>query len=239
MLVRGTVLGARKASGMLRQFRNSYLTVPVFVGRAYAAIMALDGDKYRARSAGAGVKGLVEEVLPLAALLKHLETPQLHVRCKYIGGDANHDARIKLSGMPVDQGFFEQEYYVEVTSAVHPQDYLRREALTRYGSVFGGPEIKRVRNRKRGTDEIVSQAAAQDGDSPMLDAIAWVKERLSAKAEKEYPQPCILVVNVEPDRPLSLGEWGTLAKEVRGNVSRTQFKLTFIVEWYQNMVFLI
>jgi hypothetical protein len=222
---------------MLRQFRNSYLTVPVFVGRAYAAMAALDGDEYRARSAG--VKGLVEEVMPLAALLKHLENPELHVRCKYVGGDANHDARLKLSGRPVDQGFFERDYYVEVTSAVSPQDYLRREALTRYGSVSGGPEIKRVRSRKRGTNEIVSQGVAQDGDYPLREAITWVKERLSAKAEKEYPQPCILVVNVEPDRPLGLGEWAALAKGVSGNISRTQFKMTFIVEWYRNMVFLI
>jgi hypothetical protein len=71
---------------VLRQFRASYLTVPAFVKRAYAAIAALEGDEYRAR--GAGVKELVEEVMPLAALLKHLENPELHVRCKYVVGDA-------------------------------------------------------------------------------------------------------------------------------------------------------
>lgn len=222
---------------MLRQFSNSYLTAPVFVGRAYAAMAALDGDKYRARSAG--VKELVEEVMPLAALLKHLENPELHVRCKYVGGEASHDARLRLSGMPVDQGFFERNYYVEVTSAVSPLDYLRREALTRYGSVFGGPEIKRVRSRKRGIDEIVSQAAAQDGDSPLLEAITWVNERLSAKAEKEYPQPCILVVNVEADRPLGLGEWAALAKGVSGKAAQAKFRKTYIVEWYGNVVFSI
>jgi hypothetical protein len=102
----------------------------------------LNGDEYRAR--GPGVKELVEEVMPLAALLKHLENPELKVRCKYVGGEASHDARLRLSGRPVDQGFFEQDYYVEVTSALSPADYLRREALTRYGSVFGGAEIKRV-----------------------------------------------------------------------------------------------
>ncbi|HSS52198.1 MAG TPA: hypothetical protein VLX28_24925 [Thermoanaerobaculia bacterium] len=222
---------------MLRQFRNSYLTAPVFVRRAYTAMAALDGDEYRAR--GAGVKELVEEAMPLAALLKHLENPELCVLCKYVGGNANHDARLRLSGVPVDQGFFEKDYFVEVTSALSPLDFLRREALTSYGSVFGGPEIKRVRSRKRGVNEIVSQAAAQDMDSPLLEAITWVKERLSAKAEKQYPQPCILVVNVEPDRPLGLEEWAALARGVSGNVDRTKFKMTFIVEWYRNTAFLI
>ena len=144
-----------KASIMLRQFRRSYLTASVFVRRAYNAIAALDGDEFRARRDD--VKGLVEEVMPLAVLAKHLENPELQVRCKYVGGDANHDARLRLSGVPVDQGFFERDYYVEVTSALSPLDYLRREALTRYGSVFVGSEIKRVRSRKRGIDEIVSQ----------------------------------------------------------------------------------
>ena len=177
--------------------------------------------------------------MPLAALLKHLENPELHVRCKYMGGDANHDARLRLSGTPVDQGFFERDYHVEVTTAISPLDHLRREALTRYGSVFGGPEIKRVRSRKRGVDEIVSQAAAEEGDFPLQEAIRLVNKRLKAKAKKEYPQPCMLVVNVEPDRPLGLGEWATLARAVAGNTARAQFKRTYIVEWYSNTVFLI
>lgn len=179
------------------------------------------------------------KIMPLAALLKHLENPELHVRCKYMGGDANHDARLRLSGTPVDQGFFERDYHVEVTTAISPLDHLRREALTRYGSVFGGPEIKRVRSRKRGVDEIVSQAAAEEGDFPLQEAIRLVNKRLKAKAKKEYPQPCMLVVNVEPDRPLGLGEWATLARAVAGNTARAQFKRTYIVEWYSNTVFLI
>jgi hypothetical protein len=75
-------------------------------------------------------------------------------------------------------------------------------------------------------------------DTPLLEAITWVKKRIEAKAKKEYPQPCMLVVNVEPDRPLSLGEWAELAKAITADAVRSQFKLTFIVEWYSNMVFL-
>jgi hypothetical protein len=59
---------------MLNELRRSFLTAPVFVRRAYAALEALDGAKYRSRSAKAGVKELVEEIIPLAALLKHMES---------------------------------------------------------------------------------------------------------------------------------------------------------------------
>ena len=224
---------------MLNEFRRSFLTVPVFVRRAYAALEALDGDKYRSRSAKAGVKDLVEEVIPLAALLKHLEIPARRLRCRYLGGDQAYDAEIKISGPDVDHGFLEPHYFVELTTAISPHDYLRREALTRYGSVFGGTDISRDRSRKRGVDEIISRAQAQDGETPMHNAIAWVKERLTAKARKTYPSPCILAVNVEPDRPLHLGEWSALAREVHGSVDRDRFKLAFVVNWYSNVVFQI
>jgi hypothetical protein len=47
----------------------------------------------------------------------------------------------------------------------------------------------------------------------------------------------LLVINVEPDRPLSLAEWSELAKAVHGSVDAGAFDMTFIVEWYGNTVF--
>lgn len=224
---------------MLNDFRRSFLTVPVFVRRAYAALEALDGDAYRWRSTKEGIKELVEEVIPLAALLKHLEIPNRHLRCRFIGGDRGHDAEIKISGPEVNHDFWAPHYFVELTTALSPYDYLHREALIRYGSVFGGTDISRIGSKKRGDDQIVSRAQAQDGEAPMHNATAWVKERLAAKAEKTYPSPCILVVNVEPDRPLNLGEWAELAREVYSSVDRDRFKMTFVVNWFTNTVFQI
>ncbi len=221
---------------MLNDFRRSFLTVPVFVRRAYAALEALDDNEYRSRSAD-GVKELIEEVMPLAALLKHLEIPGRHVRCRLVGGDRDHDAQIRMSGPEVDRGIWEPLYFVEVTSAVFPQDYLRREALTRYGSVFLGPVISRIGSKRKGNDRIVSPAAAEDGDAPVQNAITWVRERLIAKAAKTYPSPCLLVVNVNPDRPLTLGEWSKLVKSVCGSVDRNRFEMALVVDWYSNAVF--
>jgi hypothetical protein len=221
---------------VLDRFRRSFLTVPVFVRRAYSALEALDGDQYRMRSI-AGAKELIEEVIPLAALLKHLEIPDRHVRCRFVGGDQDHDAQIRISGPEVERGFLEHRYFVEVTSALSPDDYLQREALTRYGHVFGGRDIRRVGSKKRGDDQIVSRAVAIDGQAAIENAVTWVKTRLMAKAAKEYPSPCILAVNVEPERRLSLSEWSVLAREVQGSVGRNRFKLTFVVNWLTNTVF--
>jgi hypothetical protein len=223
---------------VLNDFRRSFLTVPVFVQRVYAALESLGGDEYRMRSID-GAKELIEEVVPLAALLKHLEVPDRHLRCKFVGGHLDHDAQIRISGPEVDRGFLENNYHVEITSAVSPLDYLRREALTRYGHVFGGPDIHREGSRRTGNDKIVSRAVAEDGEAAIHNAITWVKERLAAKAGKRYRKPCILAVNVEPDRPLSLSEWSKLATEVRGDVDRDRFQWAFVVNWLTNTVFRI
>jgi hypothetical protein len=221
---------------MLNEFRRSFLSVPVFVRRAYAALEGLDENEYRSRSSD-GVKELVEEVMPLAALLKHLEVPGRRLRCRLVSGERDHDAQVRMSGPEVDRGFWESHYFVEVTSAVFPQDYLRREALARYGTVFLGPNIRRVGSKKKGSDRIVSQAEAEDGDAPLRSAITWVMERLTAKSAKTYPRPCLLVVNVDPDRPLSFGEWAELSRSVCGHVDRERFKMSFVVDWHTNTVF--
>jgi hypothetical protein len=56
---------------MLEGFRASFLPTTIFVEEAYAALERLDADAIRMRS-GNGVKQLIEEVLPLAALLKYM-----------------------------------------------------------------------------------------------------------------------------------------------------------------------
>jgi hypothetical protein len=201
---------------------------------------SLDADAHRERRRSTGAKRLIEEVMPLAALLKHLEIPRRHIRCKYAGDDGNYDAQIKISGPEVDREFLKPEYFVEVTSAISPVDHFRREALSRYGSVFGGPAIKRVGGGKGwGKGEIVSEPAAEDLDTPLNEAIDWVNERLMEKAKKEYPCPCILAVNVEADRPFNIDEWASLAQNVAGNVDRDRFERTFIISWHENVVFSI
>lgn len=209
--------------------------MPVFVKRAYEALEALDGNSYRLRQ-GEGTKELVEEILPLAAFLKHFERPGRSVKCRFFSGNQNYDAKIKLAGADIDKGWFEKSYFVEVTSAVSSTDYLEREALSRYGSVFGGGDIRRIGSRVKGNDRIESRAVAQDHDAPVKDAVEWTKTALRRKKAKLYPSPCILVVHVENDRPLTIHEWSTLAQEVQGEVDRDRFQSTFITNWWSNTV---
>lgn len=220
----------------LDKFKN-YLTVPVFVKRAYSELEALSNDDYHLRK-DADTRRLVDEILPLAAFLKHFERPGRYVKCRFFSGYQNYDAKIKLKERCVGKkGFIEDSFFVEVTSAVSPQDYLIREALVRYGGIVGC-SVRRIGSKKKGNDLIEGQGAS-DIDSPAKNAVERTNIALKKKYDKKelYPSPCILVVQVEPERPLSLGEWWAVAKGVQSTVDRDKFQATYIVNWYTNTVF--
>jgi hypothetical protein len=214
------------------QFSKSYLSTATFVSRAYATLEKLKNNEFPLRK-GKDSKKLVEEIMPIAAFLKHFETPGRQVKCKYFPGNQNYDAKIRVQGSDVRLGFIEREYFLEVTSAVSSYDYLEREALSRNGSVFGGGKIR----REKGSKQIISEAVAEDFDAPVIKASEWVIARLKDKANKEkYPEPCILLVQVEPERPLSIGEWLTLVENIQGSVNHESFKATFLVNAWRNVV---
>ena len=119
------------------KFSKSYLSTATFVNRAYTTVEQLSTNQVLMRKEK-GVKKLVEEIIPIAAFLKHFEIPGRRVRCKHFPGNQNYDAKIQVQGDDVRLGFIEKEYFLEVTSAVSSYDFLEREALSHNGSVFGG-----------------------------------------------------------------------------------------------------
>lgn len=217
------------------KFSKSYLSTATFVSRAYSALEHFSDNEVLLRK-GSGCKELIEEIIPIAAFLKHFESPGRRVKCRYFPGNQNYDAKIRIRGGGLRLGFVEESYFLEVTSAVSSYDFLEREALSRYGSVFGGGDIRRIGSRGKGDDQIVSKAVAEDGDAVVVRASDWVRERLSAKANKKYPEPCILLVQVEPERPLSVHEWSIVAENTQGSVNREVFAATFLVNAWRNFV---
>ncbi|MGA7193902.1 MAG: hypothetical protein WBW94_09740 [Anaerolineales bacterium] len=216
---------------------SSYLSVSVFVQRAYRELDSIDRNDYFLRQ-GDGTKKFIDEILPLTAFLKHFERPGRRIKCRYFQDNQNYDAIIKISGDEVKQGFISDSFFVEVTLAEEEYtEHLRRESLARYGFVFGGDNIRRVKNHKNGTDFIESKPAGRDIDFPVVNAVELVKKALEKKNQKTYPAPCILVVEVKPERTLSLSEWLTLTKEIQNSVNRDKFQATFIVNWLTSNVF--
>jgi hypothetical protein len=218
------------------RFSKSYLSTSTFVSRAYAVLESLSDRELLLRPS-VDYKKLVEEIIPIAAFLKHFEIPGRQVKCKYFPGNQNYDARIKVQGNDVRRGFIMESYFLEVTSAVSVYNHLEREALSRHGTVFGGGKIYPNGSKHKGNRRIVSEAVAEDGDAAVIKASDWIRESLKTKANKEkYPEPCILLIQVEPERPLVIGEWLTVVENTRDSVNRQAFAETFLVNAWRNVV---
>jgi hypothetical protein len=213
----------------LVQFRKRFLTAATFAQRAFREMEALSNESYWQRPKEDHSKFLIEEVLPLAMVAKHLDIPGRRVRCKYLGPSGKSDGQVKIDGEWVKAGFLKPFYNVEVTLAQFEKAHYVREALARYGSVFDDPDIHRIGLKKWGNGRIVSRAVAKDGDQTIKDSVHWIAKAAAKKIEKSYPQPCLLIIAIDPGRPLALGEWLEVIKSFPRDATRHKFELTFLV----------
>ncbi|MBK7394187.1 MAG: hypothetical protein IPI64_12965 [Chloracidobacterium sp.] len=216
------------------KFSKSYLSTSVFVSRAYKAVEQISKTDFFMRPRGC--KEVIEEIIPIAAFLKHFEIPGRSVKCKYYGGNHNYDAKIRIDGSFVEQGYFEANYFLEVTTAISKNEHLAREELALTGFTFGDGDIRSEGSKQKGTYKVLSHAAAENHDAPVTKASKLITECLVKKAKKQYPNPCILLVQVEPERPPTIHEWSTIVKSIRDSVDREAFALTFIVNAWRNTV---
>jgi hypothetical protein len=198
----------------LTKFRNRFVPAGVFARRAFAALEALHVQEFFGRRPR-GVKGLVEEVVPMAVFARNFEAPERRVSCKYLGQSGDRaDGEIRVAGIyVVTQGFVERSYFIEVTTAEAPYEHLKREALARDGFVFGGPGIRRTGSRHREGSRIESKPSVRDAGAGVDDTAPLVRTAIEKKLKKDYPQPCILLVRVEPEWNLRLRDWCLLAEK--------------------------
>jgi len=214
----------------LTRFRNRFAPAGVFARRAFSALEALHTQEFFKRRP-AGVKRLVEEVVPMAVFARNFEAPERRVSCKYLGQPGDRaDGEIRVAGMYVTQDFCKRSYFIEVTTAEAPYEYLKREALARDGFVFGGPGIRRTGSRHREDSRIESKPSVRDAGAGVDDTAPLVRSAIEKKLKKEYPQPCILLVRVEPEWNLRLRDWCLLAERAMIPAAFRKFAAVYLVE---------
>jgi len=180
-------------------------------------------------SRSADTKRLVEEIVPIATLAKFLEGPECHLSLTYVADHENFDALVDVAGALVDTGHCEPRYYLEVTSAVAPHEYLQREALARNGLYFGGPDIRRLGSRRRGTAQVESKLSVRHSAADATAACEWVKTAIAAKASGDYPSPCLLLIRVEPESHLTTYEWLGIVESSHLSAASSDFSAVYLV----------
>ena len=218
----------------LEKFLGGFIDSFEFAKLAYQEAASLTNEEYFKLSGSA--KQLIEEILPIALLAQHLRTPELHVDIRWFNDSEARDGKIRLQGKPVDIGFYQAEYFVEVTTAVSPKDYLQREALYEDGIVYGGDTIHR--HGKRGSP-IISEPEVLEGKATVIRATNWIIDCVRAKASKTYPNPCILIVNVKPEKSLSILDWAYIFETIQTDVIESDFESIYAIDVYHSTVVLL
>ena len=169
-------------------------------------------------------KRLVEELLPLACYIQARYQAKRRIKIRWLSGSQQHDAILWSSGSLVEHGGASRKVFVEVTTSVHPNDYLRRRLLYERGGSFGVKGIHR-----EGT-VIVSKPYVFSAGENAKDLAEQILERLNAKASKEYPPGTVLIVNCIPNCLILEDEWTDAVEQVRRTKPSVEFSEVFLME---------
>jgi hypothetical protein len=173
-----------------------------------------------------GSKRMAEEILPIARYVQSRYGPGLRLKIKWVGGDQPFDAVLHASGGVVDHTDLPRRQYLEVTTAIHANDHLRREHLNREGFSFGAGGTSRDPKTKMTT----SVQHAYQHDEHVSELVGLVVSRIVAKSSKVYPKPISLIVQCCVDRPIQDEEWASLVGALREQTSQHTFREVVIVE---------
>jgi len=171
-------------------------------------------------------KRLLEELIPLARFVQARYREGRRIKVRWFSGSQPYDAILWSSGGLVKHGMARRRQLVEVTTSVHPNDYLDRQLFHAKGMSWG---VKRIwRNQK--TKEIVSEPYVYRNDERSVDLANQILGRLKDKSAKRYPSGTVLIVNCDSDGLLLEDEWDKAIEMVRDAQQHLAFREVFLVE---------
>ena len=171
-------------------------------------------------------KRMVEEVLPIAAFIQSRYGPGLRMRVRWRGGNQGYDAILRCAGLKAERLRLPPVQHLEVTTAVHPNEYLVREHLHREGISFGPTGTTRdPRTRKT-----VSNPTVTVNDEPQRELVERVRSRIASKAQMTYPRDTSLIVRCVINAPVLDDEWEHVVRLLREGHCPARFLEVVLVE---------
>jgi hypothetical protein len=169
-------------------------------------------------------KRLVEELLPLARYIQARYQAGRRIKVRWLSGPQQYDAVLWSSGSLVEHGGAPKKVHVEITTSVHPNDYLKRQELDQRGGSFGVKEIHRE------GEAIVSKPYVFSGGENAKDLAEQIIARLIEKATKAYPSGTVLIVNCIPNCLILEDEWTDAVEQVRKATPSIEFREVFLMD---------
>ena len=190
------------------------------------SIREKENGKSRLRMRDTSVeKKLIEELLPISRYVQAKYRPGRYISVQWVNGSQQYDAIIHQTGVLVEQGFFPAEAHLEVTGAMHPNEYLSRERVEKVGDAFSVEGLSRLKN-----GQIESQVVVHSNDDFIEEFSHLVVGQILKKAGIAYPTGTILIVSCTLNSTYYPNEWSLLVSKVRAALPSHDFLEIFMYD---------
>ncbi len=170
-------------------------------------------------------KRLLEELLPICRYVQVFYGPGLYLSICWLTGK-QYDAKVEASGGVVEAGGCPPTGTLEVTQAVHRNEYLMRERLQTAGHAFGLSGLSRA----VGVDgtKLVESIPTSFSNQSYIDEFAVIMlNAINAKIAKAYPDDTTLIVDCTLNTIYGKLEWEELIRRVRESLPSHNFVRVF------------
>lgn len=159
---------------------------------------------------GLNVKKLIEEAVPLSKLSLYLTTPFQIVSLNLKTGNQNFDAEIETKPIPSFESFKSEKYKVEVSTTETDQTTMRRQALSRQGTVPLVGSIKREKRTIIPEMEFVESSEFENG------LISLLYDRFLQKVNTQrYDKNTVILIHLSDFNPISIRSREELIQKTR------------------------
>lgn len=196
------------------------------VYRLFEGIRAADGGAAKLRERQRPEKRLLEELLPLCRYIQAFYGPGLYLSICWVTGQ-QYDARVESRGGLVDAGHWPTEGTLEVTQAVHQNEFLLRERLNADGFAFGIDGLIRTVGPS-GEKTVTSVPTSYTNQSYIDDFAEIMLEAINKKIAKGYPTGTTLIVDCTLTTVFLPDEWEQLIRRVRDKISSHSFVRIYV-----------
>jgi hypothetical protein len=201
----------------------------VFCAKAYALFEVLrtqPGVKERLRlRSGQDEKRLLDEILPICRYIQTYYRPGRYISVRWVNGRQSYDAELTQFGDYVTHGYYEQNAFLEITSAMHPNEHWTWKLLNEGKIVFAPEGV----DAKRGTP-LTSEPVVFTNSEHVLGFVPFVVSSISKKMDIPYPENTSLVVQCHLNNLYMPSDWQLLVSEIEREVIATPFSEVLLID---------
>lgn len=217
-------------NNVLREFNNRLMNGFDFCRKAYGLFVDIKRspngiERLRLRK-GKLEKKLIEELLPIARYIQARYSHGRQIKVRWIDGIQSYDARLLSTGALVDWRSAPRRQYVEVTTAVHENDHIRRRLINEQGFVFGVKGIKNNPSTRQYTSQPYISTVCEACD----DLVMKILERIKKKNKIDYPARTTLIIQCFLERSFSEYDWEYAVQKVKSSEVEHRFHEIFLLD---------